>query len=139
MYLIKFSKQAERDKPRLKAAGLETKAKALLNLMQDNPFQTPPPYEKLVGNLSGNLSRRIEEPLINSALQSDGLHFISDSLSNIDWYTPYWKTSKAMLRRQESSTMASFSSNGCGRITSRQRRNHHADSIRSRTLPQRSV
>lgn len=57
MYLIKFSKQAEKDKPRLKAAGLE--AKALLNLMQDNPFQNPPPYEKLVGNLSGNLSRRI--------------------------------------------------------------------------------
>ena len=70
MYLIKFSKQAEKDKPRLKAAGLETKAKALLNLMQDNPFQNPPPYEKLVGNLSGNLSRRIEEPLINSALPS---------------------------------------------------------------------
>ena len=68
MYLIKFSKQAEKDKPRLKAAGLE--AKALLNLMQDNPFQNPPPYEKLVGNLSGNLSRRIEEPLINSALPS---------------------------------------------------------------------
>ena len=57
MYLIKFSKQAEKDKPHLKAAGLETKA--LLNLMQDNPFQNPPPYEKLVGNLSGNLSRRI--------------------------------------------------------------------------------
>ena len=57
MYLIKFSKQAEKDKPRLKAAGLE--AKALLNLMQDNPFQNPPPYERLVGNLSGNLSRRI--------------------------------------------------------------------------------
>ena len=59
MYLIKFSKQAEKDKPRLKAAGLEAKAKALLNLMQDTPFQNPPPYEKLVGNLSGNLSRRI--------------------------------------------------------------------------------
>ena len=57
MYLIKFSKQAEKDKPRLKAAGLEARAKALLNLMQDN--QNPPPYEKLVGNLSGNLSRRI--------------------------------------------------------------------------------
>ena len=57
MYLIKFKK----DKPCLKAAGLEAKAKAkaLLNLMQDNPFQNPPPYEKLVGNLSGNLSRRI--------------------------------------------------------------------------------
>ena len=115
MYLIKFSKQTEKDKPRLKAAGLETKAKSLLNLMQDNPFQNPPPYEKLVGNLSGNLSRRI----------------------NIQHRLVYacWKTSRAMLRRQESSTTASFSSNGCGCITNRQRRNRHADSIRSRTLP----
>ena len=59
MYLIKFSKQADKDKSRLKAAGLEPKAKSLLNLMQQNPFQNPPPYEKLVGNLSGNYSRRI--------------------------------------------------------------------------------
>ena len=72
MYLIKFSKQAEKDKPRLKAAGLETKAKALLNLMQDNPFQNPPPYEKLVGNLSGNLSRRIniQDRLVYAGLEN---------------------------------------------------------------------
>ena len=72
MYLIKFSKQAEKDKPRLKAAGLETKAKALLNLMQDNPFQNPPPYEKLVGNLSGNLSRRvnIQHRLVYAVLEN---------------------------------------------------------------------
>ncbi|EJO23605.1 addiction module toxin, Txe/YoeB family [Selenomonas sp. FOBRC6] len=59
MYLIKFSKQADTDKSRLKAAGLEAKAKSLLNIIQQNPFQNPPPYEKLVGNLSGNFSRRI--------------------------------------------------------------------------------
>ena len=72
MYLIKFSKQAEKDKPHLKAAGLETKAKVLLNLMQDNPFQTSPPYEKLVGNLSGNLSRRIniQHRLVYSVLEN---------------------------------------------------------------------
>ena len=59
MYLIKFSKQAEKDKQRLKAAGLEQKAKDLLNILMQNPFQNPPPYEKLVGNLRGNYSRRI--------------------------------------------------------------------------------
>lgn len=59
MYLVKFSKAAEKQKKDLKRAGLEEKAKALLNLIAENPYQTPPRYEKLVGNLSGNYSRRI--------------------------------------------------------------------------------
>jgi len=58
-YQIRFSKQAEKDKARLKAAGFEKKAKELLTLIQENPFQTPPRYEKLVGNLAGSYSRRI--------------------------------------------------------------------------------
>lgn len=59
MYLVKFSKQAEKDKKLLKGAGLERKAKELLNILVVNPFQNPPPYEILVGNLSGFYSRRI--------------------------------------------------------------------------------
>lgn len=59
MYLIKFSKLAEKDKKLLKRAGLEKKAKELLNIIAQNPFQTPPPCEKLLGNLEGNYSRRI--------------------------------------------------------------------------------
>ena len=59
MYLIKFSKMAEKDKKMLKRAGLEKKAKELLNIIAQNPFQTPPPYEKLLGNLEGNYSGRI--------------------------------------------------------------------------------
>ena len=59
MYLVEFSSQAEKDKKRLKAAGLEQKAKDLLNILVNNPFQTPPPYEKLLGDLRGNFSRRI--------------------------------------------------------------------------------
>ncbi len=58
-YQIRFSKQAEKDKRLLKGAGLERKAKELLNVIAQNPFQNPPPYEKLVGNLSGFYSRRI--------------------------------------------------------------------------------
>lgn len=59
MYLIRFSKQADKDKKLLKRAGLDKKAKALLNIIAENPFQSPPPYEGLVGNLSGYYSRRI--------------------------------------------------------------------------------
>lgn len=59
MYLIRFSRQADKDKKLLKRAGLDSKAKNLLNIMMENPFQNPPPYEGLVGNLSGYYSRRI--------------------------------------------------------------------------------
>ena len=59
MYLVRFSKQADKDKKMLKGAGLDKKAKELLNIVANNPFQTPPPYEALVGNLNGFYSRRI--------------------------------------------------------------------------------
>ena len=59
MYLVKFGKQAEKDKQRLKAAGLEKKARELLDILLQDPFQNSPPYEKLAGNLKGNYSRRI--------------------------------------------------------------------------------
>ncbi len=58
-YTIKFSKQAEKDKRKLKNAGLEMASKTILNLMKDNPFCYPPAYEKLCGDLSGLYSRRI--------------------------------------------------------------------------------
>ena len=59
MYLIKFSKNADKDKKLLKSAGLEKKAKLLLDIIAEDPFKTPPLYESLVGNLSGFYSRRI--------------------------------------------------------------------------------
>ena len=59
MYLVRFSKQADKDKKMLKGAGLEKKAKELLNIVANNPFQMPPPYEALLGNLNGFYSRRI--------------------------------------------------------------------------------
>ena len=59
MFVIRFSKQAEKDKKLLKSAGLEAKAKALLSVVAQNPFQNPSPYEKLLGNLDGFFSRRI--------------------------------------------------------------------------------
>lgn len=59
MWQIKFTKAAEKDKKLLKQAGLDTKAKKLLNVIALDPFQTPPSYEKLIGGLKGYYSRRI--------------------------------------------------------------------------------
>jgi Txe/YoeB family toxin of Txe-Axe toxin-antitoxin module len=58
MYQIKYSKKAVQDIPKLKSIKLDVKAKELVNLISCNPYQTPPPYEKLVGELSGKLSSR---------------------------------------------------------------------------------
>ena len=59
MWTIKFTNNAEKDKKLVKSAGLEQKVKKLLNLIAENPFQNPPSYEKLVGDLDGYYSRRI--------------------------------------------------------------------------------
>lgn len=59
MYLIVYTKKAANDISNLKAAKLEKKAKVLIDLIRGNPYQTPPPYEKLQGDLQGAYSRRI--------------------------------------------------------------------------------
>lgn len=59
MYIIRFSRQAEKDMTLLKRAGLELKAKSLLNIIRVNPFQYPPEYKKLVWDFRGCFSRRI--------------------------------------------------------------------------------
>ncbi len=59
MRTLYFTHQAEKDGKKLKAAGLKGKAELLLEILKADPFQTPPPYEKLVGDLAGAYSRRI--------------------------------------------------------------------------------
>ncbi len=54
-----YTKQAQKDARKLSASGLKSKAKQLLDLLAENPLQNPPPYEKLVGDLEGAYSRRI--------------------------------------------------------------------------------
>jgi len=54
-----YTKQVQKDAQKLAAAGLKPKAKLLLDILAENPFQNPPPYEKLVGDLAGAYSRRI--------------------------------------------------------------------------------
>ncbi len=58
-YKVIYSKQALKDAKKLSSASLDKKARELIELMKKDPFQKPPPYEKLVGNLSGSFSRRI--------------------------------------------------------------------------------
>ena len=58
-YQIILSKAAVRHKSLLKAASLDGKVRTLLDIISENPWKNPPPYEKLVGNLRGCVSRRI--------------------------------------------------------------------------------
>ncbi|VWM02071.1 Plasmid encoded toxin Txe [Collinsella aerofaciens] len=59
MWLVVFTKQAQKDARQLKAAGLAGKAKAFVAAVREDPIKAPPRYEALVGNLSGLYSRRI--------------------------------------------------------------------------------
>lgn len=54
-----YSKQAAKDSKKLKSSGLKEKAEVILKILESNPFQNPPSYEKLTGDLSGLFSRRI--------------------------------------------------------------------------------
>ncbi|MFZ2657635.1 MAG: Txe/YoeB family addiction module toxin [Victivallales bacterium] len=54
-----FTNQAQKDARKLSLSGLRPKAERLLDILKENPYQNPPPFEKLVGNLSGAYSRRV--------------------------------------------------------------------------------
>ena len=58
-WTLYFTKQAQKDAKKLSKSGLKDKAQTLLDVVSENPFQNPPPNEKLVGDLSGAYSRRI--------------------------------------------------------------------------------
>lgn len=70
---LRFTKQAQKDAKRVAAAGLRPKAEALLAILRDDPFQNPPPFEKLVGDLEGAYSRRIniQHRLVSQVLQQE--------------------------------------------------------------------
>ena len=70
---VVFTKQAQKDAKKLAAAGLKEKAQMLLEVLEENPFQNPPPYEKLVGDLAGAYSRRIniQHRLVYEVLEED--------------------------------------------------------------------
>jgi Txe/YoeB family toxin of toxin-antitoxin system len=59
MWQVLFTKQAQMDAKKLASAGLRSKAEELLDILRENPYKTPPTFEKLLGDLSGAYSRRI--------------------------------------------------------------------------------
>ena len=70
-----FTKQAQKDAKKLAAAGLRDKAQRLLDILAEDPFKTPPPFEKPVGDLTGAYSRRIniQHRLVYQVLKDDRL------------------------------------------------------------------
>lgn len=72
-YQLLYTKAAQKDALNLKATGLKDKALSLLSIIAENPFQNPPPYEKLVGDLSGAYSRRIniQHRLVYQVLEAE--------------------------------------------------------------------
>ncbi len=56
---VVYTKQAQKDAKKLSASGYRQKAEALINILRENPYQVPPPFEKLIGDLLGAHSRRI--------------------------------------------------------------------------------
>jgi len=59
MWTLYYTKQAQKDARKLASSGLKTKAQQLLTILKSDPWQTPPPFEKLVGDLTGAYSKRI--------------------------------------------------------------------------------
>ena len=58
-WTLVYTRQAQKDAKKLSASNLRSKAEELLEILREDPYRTPPPFEKLVGDLSGAYSRRI--------------------------------------------------------------------------------
>ncbi len=72
-YRLAFTTRARKDAKKLERSGLQAKAQQLLDMLEENPYQNPPPYEKLVGDLKGCYSRRINihNRLVYEVLESE--------------------------------------------------------------------
>jgi len=73
VWTLYYTKQAKKDAKKLLSSGLEEKAKSLLEIVEVNPYENPPAYEKLVGDLEGAYSRRIniQHRLVYQILEDD--------------------------------------------------------------------
>ena len=72
---VLFTKQVQKDARKIAATGLRTKAEALIAVLEEAPFRNPPPFEKLVGDLEGAYSRRIniQHRLVYQILKKEGI------------------------------------------------------------------
>lgn len=70
---VVFTKQAQKDAKKIAQAGLKGQAERLITILHSNPYQNPPPYEKLLGDLSGAFSRRIniQHRLVYQVLEAE--------------------------------------------------------------------
>ena len=73
MWTLYYTKQAQKDARKLASSGLKAKAQELLTILQSDPWQAPPPFEKLVGDLTGAYSRRIniQHRLVYQVLEAE--------------------------------------------------------------------
>ena len=73
MWTVVFTKQAQKDAKKISSAGLRSKTEKLLEILRNNPYQPVPPFEKLLGDLSGAYSRRItiQHRLVYEVLESE--------------------------------------------------------------------
>ena len=73
MWVLHFTKQAQKDARKLVSSGLKPKAQDLLAILELDPWQNPPPYEKLVGDVAGAYSRRIniQHRLVYQVLETE--------------------------------------------------------------------
>tara|TARA_B110000305_G_C19068827_1_gene460637 strand:+ start:129 stop:392 length:264 start_codon:yes stop_codon:yes gene_type:complete len=72
-WTLHYTKQAQKDARKLASSGLKAKAQTLLDILEKDPWQNPPPYEKLIGDLSGAYSRRIniQHRLVYQVLEAE--------------------------------------------------------------------
>ena len=72
-WTLHYTKQAQKDAKKLASSGLKAKAQSLLTILETDPWQNPPPFEKLVGDLSGACSRRIniQHRLVYQVLEAE--------------------------------------------------------------------
>ena len=73
IWKVVYTKQAQKDAKKLSRSGLKSKAEEIINILKINPYQTPPSYEKLVGDLSGAYSRRlnIQHKIVYQIINAD--------------------------------------------------------------------
>ncbi len=73
IWKVVYTKQAQKDAKKLSASGSKSKAIEIIDILKKNPYQTPPPYEKLMGSLSGAYSRRlnIQHRIVYQVIHTD--------------------------------------------------------------------
>lgn len=86
MYRVELTRQAQKDLDKLKKSNLSQNASEIVQILKNNPWQNPPPYEKLVGNLTGKYSRRIniKHRLVYKVLEEERTVVILSMWSHYD-------------------------------------------------------